>query len=63
MRMNGSGVPAMEAAMNEAVNICRRVEAGAASREYFLKFSAADIRSIGVSIFIQMSREEAKWQL
>ena len=63
MRMNGAGVPAMEAAMNAAVNIARRVESGAASEQYFLKFSAADIRSMGVSIFIQMSREEAKWQL
>jgi hypothetical protein len=61
--MNGSGVPAMEAAMNEAVNIARRVEVGAASEEYFIKFSASDIRSIGVSIFIQMSREGTKLQL
>jgi hypothetical protein len=53
----------MEAAMNEAVNIARRVEEGAASENYYLKFSASDVRSIGVSIFIQMSREETRWPL
>ncbi len=62
MRVNGNGMPAMEVALDEAVAIARRVEAKAAAENYYLRFNASDIRSMGVSIFIQISREEnAKW--
>jgi len=62
MRVNGNGVPAMELALEEAVAIARRIEARAAAENYYLRFNSNDIRSMGVSIFIQMSRDEAsKW--
>ncbi|MCW5978458.1 MAG: hypothetical protein KIT09_10290 [Bryobacteraceae bacterium] len=52
----------MEAALSEAVAIARRVENEAASQHYFVRFSNEDIRAIGVTIFIQRSREEgSRW--
>ena len=53
----------MEVALSEAVAIARRVENEAASQNYFVRFSNEDIRAIGVTIFIQMSREGgSRWQ-
>ena len=53
----------MEIALREAVAIARRVEAEAASDSYFIRFNNEDIRAIGVSLFIQITREEGfRWQ-
>ncbi len=61
--MNGQGASAMEIALNEAVAIARRVEGEAAASDYFVRFNNEDIRAIGVSLFIQLSREGGfRWQ-
>ena len=62
VRVNGKKDP-MEVALSEAVALARRVESEAASQNYFVRFSNEDIRAIGVTIFIQMSREGgSRWQ-
>jgi len=53
----------METALHEAVAIARRVESAAAGNNYFLHFNNEDIRAIGVSLFIQLTREGGfRWQ-
>ena len=47
----------MEIALSEALSIARKVEAEAAAENYLIRFTNEDIRAIGVTIFIQMSRE------
>jgi hypothetical protein len=63
MRMMSSGLPAMEHALNTAIEIAQRVEGLAASRSYSLRFSSEDIRAIAVTMFIQLTRDGgARWQ-
>jgi hypothetical protein len=63
MRMMSSGLPAMEHALNMAIEIAQRVEGLAASRSYSLRFSSEDIRAIAVTMFIQLTRDGgARWQ-
>jgi hypothetical protein len=50
MRMMASGLPAMEHALNTAIEIAQRVEGLAASRSYSLRFSSEDIRAIAVPL-------------
>jgi hypothetical protein len=63
MRMMASGLPAMEHALNTAIEIAQRVEGLAASRSYSLRFSSEDIRAIAVTMFIQLTRDGGvRWQ-
>jgi hypothetical protein len=63
MRMMASGLPAMEHALNTAIEIAQRVEGLAASRSYSLRFTSEDIRAIAVTMFIQLTRDGgARWQ-
>ena len=55
--VNGKGRSPMEIALSEAVSIARKVEAEAAAENYLIRFTNEDIRAIGVTIFIQMSRD------
>jgi hypothetical protein len=63
MRLMPTGLPAMEHALNTAIEIAQRVEGLAASRNYSLRFSSEDIRAIAVSMFIQLTRDGGvRWQ-
>jgi hypothetical protein len=59
----GSGITAMEMALNGAAEIAHRVEGRAAANSYSLRFSNEDIRAIALTIFIQAMREGGvRWQ-
>ncbi len=61
--ITGRGVTVMEVAMNAAAEVAQRVEQRAALRNYSLRFSSEDIRAIGLTIFIQASREGGvRWE-
>ncbi len=61
--VTGSGITAMELALNGAAEIAQRVEGRAAARSYSLRFSNEDIRAIAVTIFIQAMRDGGvRWQ-
>jgi hypothetical protein len=61
--VNGAGITAMELALNSAAEIAQRVEGRAAAKSYSLRFSSEDIRAIGLTIFIQATREAGvRWQ-
>jgi len=60
---DSNGGSTMEVALREAVSIARRVEGEAAESNYCIRFNNEDIRAIGVSLFIQLTREEGfRWQ-
>ncbi len=62
-QITGSGIRAMELALNGAAEIAQRVETRAASRSYSLRFTSEDIRAIGLTIFIQAMRDSlVGWQ-
>jgi hypothetical protein len=62
-QITGSGIRAMELALNGAAEIAQRVESRAASKGYSLRFTSDDIRAIGLTIFIQAMREAlVGWQ-
>src|SRR5690349_22648615 len=62
-QITGAGITAMELALNGAAEIAHRVEGRAAAKNYSLRFSAEDIRAIGLTIFIQAMREGGvRWQ-
>ena len=62
-QITGTGITAMELALNGAAEIARRVEGRAAANSYSLRFSNEDIRAIALTIFIQAMREGgARWQ-
>ena len=59
---NGKARSPMEVALSEALSIARKVEAEAAAENSLVRFTNEDIRAIGVTIFIQMSRDGgARW--
>jgi hypothetical protein len=61
--INGTGITAMELALNGAAEIAQRVEGRAAARSYSLRFSNEDIRALAVTIFIQAMRDGGvRWQ-
>ena len=61
--ITGSGITAMELALNGAAEIAQRAEGRAASNNYSLRFSNEDIRAMAVTIFIQAMREGGvRWQ-
>jgi hypothetical protein len=47
----------MDQTLKAALEIAQRAEAHAAARNYSLRFTSEDIRTIGLSLFIQISRE------
>ncbi len=57
--ITGKGVTVMEVALAAASEVAQRVEKRAALRNFSLHFTSEDIRAIGVSMFIQASREGA----
>jgi hypothetical protein len=62
-QITGSGIRAMELALNGAAEIAQRVENRAAAKGYSLRFSNDDIRAIGLTIFIQAMRDAiVAWQ-
>lgn len=62
-QITGSGITAMELALNGAAEIAQRVEGRAAARSYSLRFSNEDIRAMAVTIFIQAMRDGGmRWQ-
>jgi hypothetical protein len=62
-QITGAGITAMELALNGAAEIAHRVEGRAAAQNYSLRFSAEDVRAIGLTIFIQAMREGGvRWQ-
>ncbi len=62
-QITGTGIRAMELALNGAAEIGQRVENRAASKGYSLRFTSDDIRAIGLTIFIQAMRESVfGWQ-
>ncbi len=61
--ITGRGVTVMEVAMSAAAEVAQRVEQRAALRNYSLRFTSEDIRAIGLTIFIQASREGGvRWE-
>ncbi len=61
--ITGRGVTVMEVAMNAAAEVAQRVESRAALRNYSLRFTSEDIRAIGLTMFIQASREGGvRWE-
>jgi hypothetical protein len=61
--ITGTGITAMELALNGAAEIAQRVEGRAAARSYSLRFSNEDIRALAVTIFIQAMRDGGvRWQ-
>jgi hypothetical protein len=61
--VSGRGVTVMEVAMNAAAEIAERVQKRAALRNFDLKFTTEDIRAIGLTMFIQASREGGpRWE-
>ena len=48
-QITGAGITAMELALNGAAEIAHRVEGRAAAKNYSLRFSAEDIRAIGLT--------------
>jgi hypothetical protein len=61
--ITGRGVTVMETAMNAAAEVAQRVENRAALRNQALHFTSEDVRAIGLTMFIQASREGAvRWE-
>ena len=61
--ITGKGVTIMEVAMNAAAEVAQRVENRAALRKYSLHFTSEDIRAIGLTMFIQASRDGGvRWE-
>ncbi len=61
--ITGRKVTVMEVAMNAAADVAQRVESRASLRNYPLHFTSEDIRAIGLTMFIQASREGgARWE-
>ncbi len=61
--ITGRGVTVMEVAMNAAAEVAQRVESRAAIRNYSLHFTSEDIRAIGLTMFIQASRDGGvRWE-
>ncbi len=61
--ITGRGVTVMEVAMNAAAEVAQRVENRAALRNYSLHFTSEDIRAIGLTMFIQASRDGGvRWE-
>ena len=61
--ITGRGVTVMEVAMNAAAEVAQRVESRAALRNYSLHFTSEDIRAIGLTMFIQASRDGGvRWE-
>jgi hypothetical protein len=53
----------MEVAMNAAAEIAERVQKRAALRNSDLQFTSEDVRAIGLTMFIQASREGGpRWE-
>ena len=55
--VTGTGISAMEMALNGAAEIAQRVQSRARVRNYELQFSSEDVRAIGLTMFIQAMRE------
>ena len=61
--ITGRGVTVMEVAMNAAAEVAQRVESRAALRNYSVHFTSEDIRAIGLTMFIQASRDGGvRWE-
>ncbi len=61
--ITGRGVTVMEVALNAAAEVAQRVENRAALRSYSLHFTSEDIRAIGLTMFIQASRDGGvRWE-
>lgn len=54
---SGGCVRDMDQALRAAVEIAQRAEAHATALNYSLQFNSADVRAIGLTLFIQMVRE------
>jgi hypothetical protein len=62
--ITGRGVTVMELSMNAAAEVAQRVENRAALRNQSLHFTSEDVRAIGLTMFIQASREGAvRWEV
>jgi len=61
--VSGAGVTAMEVSLHAAAEIAQRVESRAALRKSALQFTSEDIRAIGLTMFIQATREGGvRWE-
>ncbi len=61
--ITGPAVTVMELAMNAAAEVAQRVESRAALRNHLLHFTSEDVRAIGLTMFIQASREGGvRWE-
>ena len=61
--VSGAGVTVMEVSLHAAAEIVQRVQSRAALRKYSLEFTSEDIRAIGLTMFIQASRQGgARWE-
>lgn len=61
--VSGTGVAAMEVALHAAAEIAQRVQSRATLRKYSLQFTSEDVRAIGLTMFIQATREGGmRWE-
>jgi len=61
--ITGKGITLLEVAMNAAAEVAQRVENRAALRKYSLHFTSEDVRAIGLTMFIQASRDGGvRWE-
>ncbi len=61
--ITGKGVTVMEVALAAASEVAQRVERRAALRNFSLHFTSEDIRAIGLTMFIQASRDGGvRWE-
>jgi len=61
--VTGAAVAIMETALNAAVDVAQRVERRAGMNRRALLFNSDDIRAIGLTMFIQATREGgARWE-